>query len=170
MRKLPQSLVHRQFDPRARRCHHWEITEALHQSLSKDPAQFWDRFAGGGGLVELQRLWSEKADTLPPSERIQSAGLACRLMSVSAPTQAADIQVLLLEFPPIQGLGECAMLALARAGETYRRYSMGHHHALEDGAVSTQMAYQVKSAITQQQLPALLGIQEFLDFVRNAFA
>ncbi|MGJ7497239.1 hypothetical protein ACSFA8_19430 [Variovorax sp. RT4R15] len=169
MRTLPRSLLHREFDPRGRRCHHWEVTESLHQALSKDPAQFWGRFAGESGRVELQRLWCEKADTLPPSERIESVGLACRLTTVGAPAQAGDIQVLLLEFPPIQGLGECAVLALARVGETYRRYSMGHYHSLENDTVQTQMAFQVKSGITQRQLPGLLGVQEFLDFVRSTF-
>ncbi|MDM0039661.1 hypothetical protein QTH89_24685 [Variovorax sp. J22G21] len=169
MRTLPQSLLHREFDPRGRRCHHWEVTESLHQALSKDPAQFWGRFAGESGLLELQRLWREKADTLPPSERIESVGLACRLTTVGAPAQAGDIQVLLLEFPPIQGLDECAVLALARVGETYRRYRMGHHHSLENDAIQTQMAFQVKSGIIQRQLPGLLSAQEFLDFVRGTF-
>jgi len=169
MRQLPQSLLHREFDPRGRRCHHWEVTESLRQALSKDPAQFWARFAGESGPVELQRLWCEKADTLPPSERIESVGLACRLTTVGSPAQADDIQLLLLEFPPIQGLDECAVLALARVGETYRRYGMGHYHALENDAVQTQMAFQVKSGITQRQLPGLLGDQEFLDFVRSTF-
>lgn len=169
MRTLPQSLVHREIDPRGRRCHHWEVTGLLHHALSEDAAQFWVRFAGEGGPAELQRLWREKADTLPPSERIEPVGLACRLTSVGGPTEADKIQVLLLEFPPIQGLDECAVMALARVGQTYRRYSMGYYLALENDMVQAQMAFQVKSATVQKQLPGLLGIQEFLDFVRNTF-
>jgi hypothetical protein len=169
MRTLPQSLLHREIDPRGRRCHHWEVTGSLHHALSEDAAQFWVRFAGEGGLAELQRLWRDKAHTLPPSERIEPVGLACRLMSVGGPTDADKIQVLLLEFPPIQGLEECAVMALARVGGTYRRYSMGYYLALENDMVQAQMAFQVKAATVQKQLPGLLGVQEFLDFVRNTF-
>jgi hypothetical protein len=169
MRAVPRSLLHEECDPRGRRCHHWETTEALHQALSKDRAQFWKRFAEGGGLIELQRLWREKAETLPLSERIDPAGLGCHVTALGGVANATDVQVLMLEFPPIRGLDECAVLALARAGGTYRTYRMVHHHAMEDDKIRILMAYQANATITQKSLERLLSVREFLDFVRDTF-
>ena len=165
LRPVPPSLLQRDIDPRGRRCHHWEITTELHQTLMKEPAQFWSRFAGDDGSAELQRMWLEKAATLPAAERVEPSGLACRVI------QMASIEVLMLEFPAIQSLDECAVLALVRIGDEYRQCRMVHHHALEDGEVQVVMAFQAeKNAITQRRLPQLLGPQAFLDFVRETWA
>jgi hypothetical protein len=164
-RPVPPSLLHRDIDPRERRCHHWEITTELHQTLSNEPAQFWSRFAGDRGPAELQRMWLEKAATLPAAERVEPGGLACRVI------QMDGIEALMLEFPAIHGLDECAVLALARIGDEYRQCRMVHHLALEDGQVQVVMAFQAqKNAITQRRLPRLLSRQAFVDFVRETWA
>lgn len=168
MRPIPPSLQQAVIDARARRCHHWEITEELNQALSKDSTQFWERFANPDGPAELQRLWNEKADTLPLPERIASTGLGCQVRTIVRPAQE-DIQVLLLAFPPIRGLAEIAILALARVGATYRMYKMGYEDFLNKDAVQPCMVFREGAGNVRRELPDLLSVEKFLDFVRDTF-
>jgi len=175
LRPIPELLKASRPDPRGRRCHHWEVTEALRQGLAKDRAAFWNRFAGPQGDAELQRLWRAKAQTLPAEVRVPSDGLACRVRTLRGRAGAADIDVAWLEFPPIQGLHEERVLALARRGNAWRMYRMGYDHALQEGRMRLRIEYWVRHAsgsghlVKRDFLPRELGIDEFLQRVRETF-
>jgi hypothetical protein len=175
LRPIAPSLQACRPDPRGRRCHHWEVTEALRQGLAKDRAAFWNLFAGPRGDAELQRLWRAKAQTLPDEARVASDGLACRVRRLPGRAGTGDIHVAWLEFPPIQGVHEERVLALARRGDAWRMYRMGYDHALHEGRMRLRIEYWVRHAsgnghrVMRDTLPRELGIDEFLQHVRETF-
>ena len=160
-------------DPRGRRCHHWEVTEALHQALCKDPAAFWARFADAPGGEELKRLWREKANSLPASVQIAPDGLSCRRLTLPGQAGGGEIDVVCLVFPPISGLQEEQVLALARRDTAWRLSRMGHDHMLEAGQMRLRIEYWTRQGqahvITREYLPRLLGVGEFLERMRLSF-
>jgi len=175
LRPIPASLQASRPDPRGRRCHHWEVTEALRQGLAKDRAAFWNRFAGPDGGAELERLWRAKAQTLPAEVRIAGDGLACRVRTLPGRAGAGDIDVAWLEFPPIQGLHEERVLALARRDDAWRMYRMGYDHALHEGRMRLRIEYWIRHAsgsghrVTRDTLPREFSVDEFLERVRETF-
>ncbi|MFL6680920.1 MAG: hypothetical protein ACJ8IK_21455 [Burkholderiaceae bacterium] len=175
LRPIAASLQACRPDPRGRRCHHWEVTEALRQGLAKDRAAFWNLFAGPDGGAELQRLWHAKALTLPAEARVASDGLACRVRTLPGRAGAGDIHVAWLEFPPIQGVHEERVLALARRGDAWRMYRMGYDHALHEGRMRLRIEYWVGHAsgsghlVRRETLPREWSVDEFLQRVRETF-
>jgi hypothetical protein len=175
LRPIPPSLQGCHPDPRGRRCHHWEVTEALHQALSADPASFWARFATPGGEDELRRLWRDKADTLPAWVHVAPDGLECRLRMLPGLAGAGDIEVVCLVFPPISGLEEERVLALARRGEAWRMYRMGHDHMLDNGRMRLRIEYWIGQGgvtghlVTRETLPHELSVNQFLERLRETF-
>lgn len=175
LRPIAASLQACRPDPRGRRCHHWEVTEALRQGLAKDRAAFWNLFAGPDGGAELQRLWHAKALTLPAEARVASDGLACRVRTLPGRAGAGDIHVAWLEFPPIQGVHEERVLALARRGDAWRMYRMGYDHALHEGRMRLRIEYWVRHAsgsghlVRRETLPREWSVDEFLQRVRETF-
>jgi len=176
LRPIPASLRSHTADPRGRRCHHFEVTEALHQDLCKDSAAFWTRFARSEGITELTRLWQEKADTLPAESRIPPDGLGCHVHALSGKPGDGAIDVVCLSFPPITGLDEHRTLALARRGDIWRMYRMGYHHALDDdGRMQLRIEYWVRNGsssghvITRETLDAELSVEGFLARVKQLF-
>jgi hypothetical protein len=175
LRPIAASLQACSPDARGRRCHHWEVTEALRQGLAKDRAAFWNLFAGPDGGAELQRLWRAKAQTLPVEARVASDGLACRVRTLPGRAGAGDIHVAWLEFPPIQGVQEERVLALARRGDAWRMYRMGYDHALHEGRMRLRIEYWARHAsgsghlVTRDILPRELSVDEFLQRLRETF-
>jgi hypothetical protein len=175
LRPIVASLQACSPDPRGRRCHHWEVTEALRQGLAKDRGAFWNLFAGPDGGAELERLWRAKAQTLPAEARIAGDGLACRMRTLPGRADAGDIDVAWLEFPPIQGVHEERVLALARRGDAWRMYRMGYDHALHEGRMRLRIEYWIRHGsgsghlVTRDTLPRELSVDEFLQRVRETF-
>ncbi len=173
-RPIPGSLLARAVDPRGWRCHHHEVGEALHQDLCKAPADFWNRFTRANALAEFKQLWDRVADTLPAPERIAPEGLDCQVRTLPGKADAGAISVVCLCFPPITGLDEQRMLALARRGEVWRMFRMGYHFALEDDErMLLRIEYWVRNgnghSITRETLDAELGIEIFLDRIAQLF-
>jgi len=175
LRPIAPSLQACSPDPRGRRCHHWEVTEALRQGLAKDRGAFWNLFAAPGGGAELVRLWNAKAQTLPAQARIAGDGLACGRRTLPGRDGAGDIDVAWLEFPPIQGVHEERVLALARRGDAWRMYRMGYDHALHEGRMRLRIEYWVRHPsgnghlVTRDTLPRELSVDEFLQRVGETF-
>ncbi len=172
---IPASLQSHASDPRGRRCHHYEVTEALHQDLRKDPGGFWARFAGPDGASELTRAWQDKASTLPRSAHIPPDGLGCHVATLPGRAGEGAIKVVCLCFPPITGLEEHRFLALAHRGDIWRMYRMGYDNALDDdGQMQLRIEYGVRqgnaNVITRETLDAVLNMQEFLERVAELFA
>lgn len=175
LRPVPASLQSHTPDPRGRRCHHYEMTEALHQELRNDAAGFWARFAGADGAAELTRIWHEKAGTLPVAERIPPDGLNCHVVTLPGKAGEGAIEVVCLCFPPITGLDEHRFLALARRSDVRRMYRMGYDNALDDdGQMQLRIEYSARhgsaDVITRETLEAELSVQEFLERVTQLFA
>ncbi|WP_162995934.1 hypothetical protein [Acidovorax sp. 1608163] len=174
LRPIPASLQSRTHDPRGRRCHNFEVTAALHQDLYNNPGAFWARFASPHGAAELSRIWQDRANTLPASERIPPDGLKCHAVTLPGKADEGAIEVVCLCFPPITGLDEHRILALARRGDIWRTYRMGYDHALDDdGQMQLRIEYQARQGnadvIARETLDAELSVQEFLERVAQLF-
>lgn len=175
LRPIPASLQSHTPDPRGRRCHHFEVTEALHQDVRNDAEGFWARFAGPAGASELSRVWQEKADTLPVAARIPPGGLQCHVVTLPGKAGEDAIEVVCLCFPPITGLDEHRFLALARRSDVRRMYRMGYDNALDDdGQMQLRIEYSARhgsaDVTTRETLEAELSVQEFLERVTQLFA
>jgi hypothetical protein len=165
---LPASLLQCAPHPHERRCHHWEITAALDQALDRDPTAFWDRFAGSTGAAELHRLWQDKAGTLPASERVEALGLDVRVVRMGREAPALAIDILMLEFPPVRGLDEMAVIALARAGTSWRKYRLGLLER-EGEALQWVLTYSSGPGITRSVLAGPMSVEDLLAFIRERF-
>lgn len=175
LRPIPASLITHTADPRGRRCHHFEVTEALHQDLRNAPGGFWARFADADGASELTRMWQDKASTLPDSARILPDGLACHVVTLPGKAGEGAIKVVCLCFPPITGLDEHRFLALARRGDISRMFRMGYENGLDDdGQMQLRIEYGVRhgnaDVIARETLDAELSLQKFLERVAELFA
>ena len=74
-----------------------------------------------------------------------------------------------------RGVHEERVLALARRGDAWRMYRMGYDHALHEGRMRLRIEYWVRHAsgnghrVMRDTLPRELGIDEFLQHVRETF-